>query len=141
MKKLTVALMMAFSMISMFAEPVSGTWKTIDDGTGEAKSIVKIYEKGGKIYGDIVEIFNEDPNYDPLCTECSGSLKNQKIIGMTIINGLEKTDDNAWYLKKGIIDPDNGKWYDVKIWREGNKLMVRGYIGFIYRTQTWMLVE
>jgi hypothetical protein len=27
---------------------VTGKWKTIDDQTGEAKSIIEIYEKGGK---------------------------------------------------------------------------------------------
>jgi hypothetical protein len=30
---------------------VTGKWKTVDDETGQAKSIVEIYEKSGKIYG------------------------------------------------------------------------------------------
>jgi hypothetical protein len=29
---------------------VTGKWKTVDE-TGQAKSIVEIYEKSGKIYG------------------------------------------------------------------------------------------
>ena len=37
---------------------VTGKWKTIDDETGQAKSIVEIYESNGKIYGKIVEILN-----------------------------------------------------------------------------------
>ena len=38
-----------------FAEtaPIIGKWKTIDDETNEAKSIVKIYEKDGKFYLDV----------------------------------------------------------------------------------------
>jgi uncharacterized protein YhfF len=35
---------------------VTGKWKTIDDQTGEAKSIIEIYEKGGKVYGKVVDI-------------------------------------------------------------------------------------
>ncbi len=140
MKRIAILLISLFSVSTLFAESVIGEWKTIDDGTGEVKSVVKIYEKGGKLYGDIVKLFNDDPNYNPVCENCTGTLKNQHIIGMTIINGLSK-DGDEWYAKKGIIDPDNGKWYDVKIWREGNELKVRGYIGFVFRTQTWLLAE
>ncbi len=138
MKKIGLTLLILLSAIVLHANPISGKWKTIDDGTGEVKSIIKVYEKDGKLYGDIVKLFNEDPNYDPVCTECDGDLKGKKIIGMTIINGLENKGD-YWYAKKGIIDPDNGKWYDVKIWREGDELKVRGYISVVYRTQTWLL--
>lgn len=123
-----------------FAETVVGDWKTIDDDSGDEKSIVKVYLKDGKLYGDIVKLLNEPQGYDPICDECPGNLKNKKVIGMTIINGLT-LDGDAWTGDDGILDPDNGKWYDVKIWREGNKLRVRGYIGFLYRTQTWILEE
>lgn len=123
-----------------FAETVVGDWKTIDDDSGDEKSIVKVYVKDGKLYGDIVKLLNEPQGYDPICDECPGNLKNKKVIGMTIINGLT-LDGDAWTGDDGILDPDNGKWYDVKIWREGNKLRVRGYIGFLYRTQTWILEE
>lgn len=129
-----------FISISTFSQSVIGNWKTIDDDSGEEKSIVKIYEKDGKIFGDIIELLNEEEGYDPVCDLCPGELKDNKIIGLTIISGLEK-DGEVWTKKRGIIDPDNGKWYDVKVWREGNKLMVRGYISFFYRTQTWILEE
>lgn len=138
MKKGFALLAMLFLVPGVFAEPVVGKWKTIDDGSGEEKSIINIYIKDGKLYGDIVQLLNEPDGYDPICEECSGELKNQKIIGMTIINGLTK-EGEAWLADDGIIDPDNGKWYDVKIWREGDELKVRGYIGFLYRTQTWIL--
>jgi hypothetical protein len=35
-----------------------GKWKTFDDETKEAKSIVEITERGGKIYGKVIEILN-----------------------------------------------------------------------------------
>lgn len=138
-KSIFIAITLLLSFTT-FAESLIGNWKTIDDDSGEETSIIKIYEKGGKIYGDIIELLNEADDYDPICDQCPGAMKNQKVIGLTIINGLEKEGD-IWAKKGGIIDPDNGKWYDVKIWREENKLMVRGYIGFFYRTQTWILAE
>lgn len=119
---------------------ITGKWRTIDDDTGEVKSIVEITKKNGNLYGEIVQLFNEDPNYDPLCSECSGKLKNKKIIGMQIINGLTR-EEGKWVGDDGILDPDNGKFYDVKIWVDENepkKLNVRGYIAFLYRTQTWI---
>ena len=39
-----------------------------------------------------------------------------------------------------ILDPQKGKEYDCKIWLEEddtNKLNVRGYISFLFRTQNW----
>ncbi|MDA3879016.1 MAG: DUF2147 domain-containing protein [Prolixibacteraceae bacterium] len=136
---LLIITLFAFSF-SMANSNVTGKWRTIDDNTGEVKSIVEITKKDGKLYGKIIQLFNEDPNYDPLCTECKGKLKNKKILGMQIIKGLEFKDDR-WVGDDGILDPDNGKIYDVKIWvdeENDNKLNVRGYIAFLYRTQTWV---
>ena len=41
------------------AQSVTGRWKTFDDETGAAKSIVEIYEKNDKIYGKVVEILEK----------------------------------------------------------------------------------
>jgi len=38
----------AFAALSMQAQTVTGKWKTIDDETGKAKSIVEISEKKRK---------------------------------------------------------------------------------------------
>jgi uncharacterized protein (DUF2147 family) len=43
-----------------------------------------------------------------------------------------------------ILDPENGKIYDVKIWLDpenSNRLNVRGYIGPIFRTQRWIRTD
>lgn len=140
MKKLAslFALILLATTIA-FAQKIEGKWKTIDDGTGEVKSIVNISIKDGKVYGKILKLFNEDPNYDPVCNECKDAKHGKKIIGMQIINGLTKKNEK-WIGDDGILDPDNGKYYDVKIWVDKDdpaKLHVRGYIAFLYRTQTW----
>jgi len=58
------------------------------------------------------------------------------IVGMVIINDMEK-DEDEWG-NGTILDPENGKIYRCKLWVEDGKLMVRGYIAFLYRTQTWL---
>ena len=118
----------------MISQDLTGNWKTIDDDTGEVKSIVNIYIENGKLYGRIIELATGDPN--KIC-DCSGDKAGQKIVGMVIIDGLKK-DGKYWKKDKGIFDPEKDTYYDVRLWRENNKLMVRGYIGFLFRTQTWI---
>ncbi len=142
MKKIIIVIGLAllFSNVALASGSVIGKWKTIDDSTGEVKSIVEITKKNNKLYGTIVQLFNEDPNYDPVCTECKGDLNGKRILGLQIINGLTY-DSGRWTGDKGILDPDNGKVYDVRLWvddEDNDKLNVRGYIAFLYRTQTWI---
>ncbi len=140
MKKLFLVSVFVFLGVLIFAsDDVLGKWKTVDDNTGEVKSIVEIVKKENRLYGTIIQLFNENPAYDPLCSECKGKFKNKKIIGLQIINGLQ-FKDGRWVGNKGILDPDNGKFYNVKMWVDEDDrdiLHVRGYITFLYRTQTW----
>mgnify|MGYP002639980590 FL=1 len=120
-------------------EEIIGLWKTIDDETGNVKSVVKIYLKDGKLFGDFVKLFRkpgEDP--DPICDICEDDdpRKDQKVLGMTIITDME-FDDGAWEDGE-ILDPKKGKVYDCKLWVENNKLQVRGYVLFFHRTQEWL---
>lgn len=123
------------------AQSVVGKWKTIDDETGEAKSIVEIYEKSGKIYGKVVDILRADRKKD-VCTKCDGAEKNKAILGMVIINGLKK--DGAEYNGGTILDPTNGKKYKCYITLDSaDKLKLRGYVGIsiVGRTQYWTRVK
>ncbi|MEM6525110.1 MAG: DUF2147 domain-containing protein [Bacteroidota bacterium] len=120
-------------------DSVLGKWNTIDDETGDTKSVVEIYEKGGKIYGKIVKLFpNGDEDPDPLCNLCpeDDPRFKQKIIGMEIIKNLKK--DGNEYTGGTVLKPDEGKIFKCKIWLENEKLKIRGYWGFFYRTQTWI---
>lgn len=136
---------MLMATITWAQSPV-GKWKTIDDETGVAKSVVEIYEKDGQLYGKIVELLNLEPDEDPNpnCDQCDedDSRYNQKVIGMEIMQAMKKSG-RQW--EKGtILDPKKGKVYDCKIWlneEDPNELMVRGYIAFFFRTQSWYRVE
>lgn len=119
------------------AQSVTGTWKTIDDETGQAKALVQITENAnGELSGRITKLFNKP---DMLCDKCEGERKNKPVIGMNILWGLKKTND-GWGNGK-ILDPKNGKTYSAKarLIDNGTKLEVRGYLGvsLLGRTQTW----
>ncbi|MEO8239554.1 MAG: DUF2147 domain-containing protein [Flavobacterium sp.] len=123
------------------SQSVIGKWKTIDDETGEAKSIVKIYEKSGILYGKVVEILRPAHKKD-VCTECEGSEKNKPILGMVIISGLKK--EGAEYKGGMILDPTNGKKYKCNITLDSaDKLKLRGFVGIAImgRTQYWTRVK
>ncbi|RLA08798.1 MAG: DUF2147 domain-containing protein [Gammaproteobacteria bacterium] len=121
-------------------DPLTGTYKTIDDETGTAKSIVQIYQKNGAFYGKIIKLFRKkSEEQDPICDKCTGKRKNKKIIGMIILENLKK--DGKEYSGGTIYSPKKGKEYDCKMWFENGKLKVRGYVAFFYRTQTWIPQE
>lgn len=122
---------------SLSAQSVIGKWKTIDDVSGEVKSIVQIYEENGKIYGKVIEIMDASKR-NRLCENCPGVLKNKPVLGLKIINGLEKNGSS--YENGKILDPESGKEYKCYISLEDDKtLKVRGYIGIslMGRTQYW----
>ena len=140
-QKIFFLLIALFAITILQAQSVFGMWKTIDDNTGIAKSYVEIYEKNGKTFGIIKEIFNPEAR-DNKCTECDGDEKNQPLIGFNVIKDMKKKGDE--YTGGTITDPENGKIYKSKIWLnedDPNRLKVRGYIAFIYRTQEWIRVE
>ncbi|MBS0617613.1 MAG: DUF2147 domain-containing protein [Spirochaetes bacterium] len=142
MKKLVLVLL-SFSLLStgLMANDIAGTWMSIDDETGQAKSHIHIWVHNGIAYGKILRLLNRKPteDQDPVCTECKGSLNGKKVVGMTILWGL-KQDGDEWS-GGTILDPKNGKTYKCKIKAKngGQTLDVRGYIGFslLGRTQVW----
>ena len=141
MKKLLIALYFILFSNMIFSQSILGKWKTIDDESGKAKSVIEIFEKNNKIYGKVVEII-EVERRNGKCVKCPGEDKNMPILGMIIIKGLTK-DGDAFNGGK-ILDPQTGKLYKCTIELDGkDKLNVRGYIGIslIGRSQTWLRVR
>jgi uncharacterized protein (DUF2147 family) len=137
MKRITFLFSLVLIVFAAQAQTVEGLWKTIDDETGKAKSIVKIYKNDGKLYGQVIKVLNKVSGEIPKCDKCKGNKKNKNIEGMTIVSDLT-LKKGKWQGDKSILDPEKGKYYDCKIWLENNKtLNVRGSVGPIYRTQTW----
>lgn len=141
MKQFITLLICVLATSSMYSQSVIGKWKTIDDETGEAKSIVEVFSKSGKIYAKVVEILDLE-HKNSVCKKCSGEDKNKSILGLTIIKGLSK--DGSEYNSGEILDPKNGKLYKCALSLESkDKLKIRGYIGFslLERTQYWYRVN
>lgn len=121
-----------------------GLWKNIDDATGKPKALIRITEADGELKGKIEKLFRPaDEDQNPKCEKCEGALKDQPVVGMTILSGLKKDGDE--YSGGQILDPANGKLYKSKlaVIDGGKKLNVRGYIGMpmLGRTQVWVREE
>lgn len=141
---LRITWILAFALVlqaGLFAQSPAGVWKTIDDNTGEAKSLVEIYEKDGRYYGKVVDLLLKPD--DTVCDNCEGDKKGKPVVGMVILEDLRPHRD---YWKNGeILDPENGNTYGCSIWFEDGKadeLQVRGkhWTG-LYRTQVWYRVR
>ncbi|MEM8888533.1 MAG: DUF2147 domain-containing protein [Bacteroidota bacterium] len=132
------SLIFILTTLSLSAQSPIGTWKSVDDDSGEARSHVEIYEQGGMLFGKITKLLIGDSN--AICDRCSGSKKNKPMLGLVIIENM-KPEGDSW--KKGkILDPEDGKEFDCEIWVEEGTLKVRGkhWTG-LYRTQTWFKVK
>ena len=143
MKRILGALVLAFTASAACAQasPV-GLWKTIDDETKQEKSLVRITESAGVLSGRIEKIV--DPaKQDSVCDKCEDARKGQKVLGMTIVEGVKKNADEPYWDGGTILDPNNGKTYKVRMTpKDGGKaLEVRGFIGFFFRNQQWIRVE
>lgn len=138
MRTLLTAFILLFSLtvLAQRTTPV-GKWKTVDDATGKVKSIVEIFEEGGKLHGRVLDLF-DPPEPDPKCDKCAKDdpRHGQRVKGMEVIRNM--VNEGKEWASGDILDPENGKVYRGKIWVENGKLQVRGYIAFLYRTQTWL---
>ncbi len=146
MKKINFWTLIVFTMLffgKSFSQSVVGKWITIDDETKKKKSVVELYKSDGKLYGKIVSLYpREGREENPVCKKCTDDRKNKPLVGLQIVRGLV-WDGSEW--EDGtIVDPENGKVYTVKIWRDEDnpdRLNVRGYIGIFFRTQQWVKYE
>lgn len=139
-KRNAFLLVALFLATTIFAQtPIIGDWITVDDNTGEQKSVVTIYQAdNGKYYGKIVELFELDAA-TAVCEECTSADHNQPIVGLIIIRDMQFVDGE---LRNGkVLDPDNGKFYYAKVYLKDGKLILRGSLdkaGLLGRSQTWL---
>ena len=140
MKKLLSLLPALLLALALQAQSIPGTWQTVDDETGEAKSHLQLYEQNGRLQGKVARLLKSSP--DKKCEKCPDDRKNQPILGMVVVENMKL--DGGYYQSGRILDPEKGKWYNCKMWlKEGDPdtLVVRGYLGPFYRTQYWKRVK
>jgi len=133
-----ICVFVSLSSLAALAEsPIEGYWKSIDDKTREVTAYWKIEIENGHLLGYIVNYPDSKP--DDVCVACKGDLDEffEKPVQGTAWLNLSNQDDDEW--KDGyIIDSGEGEKYRARVWLEDSNLMMRGYVGFFYRTQTWI---
>jgi hypothetical protein len=73
-----------------------GFWKTIDDETGKPKAVIQIWQAANDtLNGRILKIWPR-PGYDQneKCQACTGSRRNQRIVGMVVLQDLRQSNDS-----------------------------------------------
>lgn len=146
MKRSCVLLLLLVLSPWVWAEAAGlvGKWRTIDDETGKAKSIVEIFKDGDTFRGKISELL---PPEDPakLCTSCEGDKKDKPVVGMEIMWDMKESEPGKEWSSGHIMDPKNGKTYRCRLQLKdgGDKLNVRGYLGISLfgRSQDWERVK
>ena len=85
------------------------------------------YKKQEKAFAKIIEIKNSERR-NAVCDLCKDKNKNKPILGLNILNGLER-DGEEWS-GGTILDPRNGNVYKCYIQLvQKDKLKIRGYLG------------
>lgn len=125
------------------ADDVRGLWKIIDDKTGKPRGYVLLYLNDGKLFGRMVATIDKE----------TGSIKDTldrrnekatKLAGDPFYAGLDfvyHLEDRGKEWRGQILDPESGDEYNCRLWKDGDKLIVRGQLkslGFLGRNQTWM---
>jgi uncharacterized protein (DUF2147 family) len=137
---LTVIPLMFASSVNAQVSKILGEWKTVDDKSGEVRSLVRIYKDtaDGLYYGKIEKLFKYT---DAVCDKCEGEYKNRPVLGMIVIKGMKA---EGKMLKGGTaLDPENGKTYyaTVSFDEKSGKLVLRGSLdkrGWLGRNQYWI---
>jgi uncharacterized protein (DUF2147 family) len=144
MKKIFMALAL-FTLASLARAQMTpvGSWHTIDDKTGEIKSLVVITESNGVLSGRIDKLLRQGADQGARCTKCSDDRKDKLILGMEIIRGIKKADGKDVWDGGKILDPESGSSYTLRLTpiEGGKKLEMRGSVFGIGRTQTWVRVN
>lgn len=121
------------------SDDIIGIWLTEDKSAH-----VEIYKTNQIYYGKIVWL--KEPNNPktgkPWLDEKNqdGVKKSQTLMGSLVLWGFKYEDDA--YTNGKVYDSRDGKVYTGKLWLTDQKtLKMRGYIGFLYSTETWTRVK
>ena len=134
MKLVFFALSLTIGYFTYAQTEIIGVWQTQDK---EAK--VKIYEQNGIYYGKTIWLKSpKTKNGLPILDDKNPDkyLRKRSLIDLIILTDF-KYESKEWIDGK-LYNPFEGETYKCKMWLENsNTLKVRGYVGFLYETETW----
>lgn len=129
---------------SLYAQDISGIWKTIDDKSGNPKGLIEIKKNKNNHYtGTIIKLFPPIgfKGVD-ICQNCPEPYTHQPMLGMEVLKGLEYNAKTDSYEGGKILDPRQGRLYNVraKLHSDQKRLHLRGYVGVsaLGRNQVWI---
>lgn len=122
---------------------IIGFWKTVDEVSGKAQSVVAVYQYDGRYFGRLILSYDKngsvnDTIYNPR-ERAPGVVGDPYYMGLDIIFNLKKVGNK--YTDGSIIDPQKGNKYGAELWVDENNLIVRGKLLFFGRNQTWPPAE
>ena len=131
------ALTLAAALGAVFAAPaaaepasIAGNWKTSD-----GKSVIQFTRCGDSMCGRIARFLVPEPAGGARDTEHPDAAKrDRKLLGLRIFWALEP--DGSRFKGKGY-SPEDGRYYNAQVWREGNRLKVKGCVLLFCRTATF----
>ena len=111
-------------------DSIAGSWKT-DDG----KSVIRFYQCGDAMCGRIARFLVREPAGGARDNENPDAAKrDRKLLGLRIFWQL-KPDGSSW--EGEGYSPEDGRYFDADIRREGNRLKVKGCVLLFCRSVTW----
>ena len=116
-----------------------GLWKNVE---GEKVTLIRTYEEGGKLAGKVENVLkNGAEDKDAKCAKCKDENKDKPMAGLRLIWDMQK-DGEKWTGGK-LLDPESGRVVNCKIETAegGKKLVVKGSVAIISKTQTWTRAE
>jgi uncharacterized protein (DUF2147 family) len=135
-KILLIMIFLGISALNGFSQHnlFGSYWLTQDK---EAK--IKFDTINGLVFGKIVWLKSPyDNNGNPVKDNNNPNKlqKNRELMGLSILKNLE-FNGKEW-INGTLYDPTDGGTYKCKMWFENGNLKVRGYLGFLYETETWI---
>ena len=114
------------------AEPASiaGNWKT-----GDGESVIQFYKCGSSMCGKIARFLVAEPAGGARDGKNPDKAKrSRKLLGLRIFWALKPSGNR--YKGKGY-SPEDGRYFNARVWREGNRLKVKGCVLVFCRTATF----
>ncbi len=133
--------LMAF-FLPLNADDITGFWKTYNEKTKKAESVIAIYTYEGKQYGKIIGSFNKegvinDSIYNPK-DRATGVKGNPYYSGLDIIYDLHFSGSKY---KGKIMDPRNGKVYSAELSTRNGDLVVTGKLLIFKSSRIWKAAD
>ncbi|MDM1763689.1 MULTISPECIES: DUF2147 domain-containing protein [unclassified Acinetobacter] len=143
-----IALIGMGCLTNIYASPLTGYWKSVDDRTGEALSIIEIKKLEDGTYGGFIVHRFAAPGGVVLtnCTKCPEPYKNKPLLGMQILSGfIEDPKKENHFIHGKVLEAKSGKIFEGKgqLTTDGRRFRLRGFVGvsMLGRTQVWVKVN